>query len=380
MITTPTPNEYTKAVRKGMAPAFSTESLKTAFPTMRQKAFELLEVIQEETSKDGIDFQELLPRCTLDIVLLSGFGVDCNSLSAKHTPLLDAMKRCDDDLFADVLNPLREVIKKYFPFSKIAVEGKRNLMDWHSEVDKKLKATVSRCQVSLDDNSLWGCLSRIKNPHTGELLDHELLWGEFFLLLIAATDSTAQQVAWALFCLATHPEIQQGVRDEMDKKGLLCSDGNSRICQFTYEEVMSLQYLTMVIKEAARMFPVVSGVSRAVEQDGDVVCGYRVPKGTMVRALIYTLHRLPSLWDEPEVFNPERFRSEFKDTSENAGSKHDSVTHVAKGTRKLWTFSDGPRNCIGQRMAMVEMQVILAVIMSRYKLRCVMHACKIDVR
>lgn len=367
------PDDYFKAVRKGMASAFSTETLKSISPKIRQKALELVQVIEKASPKGAIDFQELLPRCTLDIVALAGFGIDCQSLCQETPPLICAFRKVGDEMFADLYNPLRPIFKAIFPFSATAKESRRCLMEFYSEVDKKVAQLTPRDEVPPTDNSLWGCLSRIKDPRTGELLDHENLWGEFVVFLLAAMDTTGHQMSWALFCLATHPEIQQRVRDEMKDKGLLMVNGRCGISEMGYDEVMSLEYLTMVIKESLRFFPIAFGTVRQVVKDGEKICGYRVPKGVVIRTLPLVMHHLPSLWENPEEFIPERFS---KQTLNGGGNgNNESTTRSSKGTRKFWAFSDGTRDCMGQRMGMVEMQTILATLLSKFNFRYV-HHCK----
>lgn len=369
LLTAPHVTNHFRAVRKALAPAFSTENLKTVFPTVLKKALELTQFIERADSNNGIDFQAVMPRCTLDIVALAGFGFDCQSLKSDESPFLEALQCCDEHVIADMFNPLRDFTRRYLPFTKHAKQTNHDFSTWYSEVEKQLKRATPKSKISSDDKSIWGCLNHIRDPDTGEPLDTEALRSECILFLVAGTSTTAQTLALALLCLAAHPESQDRIREDMQEKGLFPTKENNSDRPMRYEDVMSLQYLTMVIKETVRMFPVGGGTAREVAEDGQVICGYRVPKGVLILNLHYPMHHLPFLWDEPDVFRPERFSKETNRHQEKVGWMGSSVTHRAKTARKFWAFSDGPRDCIGQRLAMMSMHAILAVLLSKYRFR-----------
>jgi len=368
LLTAPHMTDHIRAIRKAMTPAFSTDKLKTIFPTVHKKANELVQFIERSTSKDGIDFQAVLPRCSLDIVALAGFGIDCQSLRSDESPFLDALQRCDEHVIADMFNPLRDFTRKYFPFTRHAKKVNGDFADWYSEVEKQLEKATPKSEISSDDMSLWGCLNLFKDPKTRESLTHEELRSQFILFLVAGTASTAQAMAWVVFCLAAHPEAQQKIREDMQEKGLFRAKKGSDDCPIGYDEVMSLQYLTMVIKESLRLFPG-AGTGREVAKDGEVICGYKIPKGVLIMNLHYPMHHLPFMWEEPEKFRPDRFSKETNRHEGKAGWLGSSVTHHTKTTRKFWTFSDGPRDCIGQKLAMLEMQTVLTVLLSNFHFR-----------
>lgn len=74
----------------------------------------------------------------------------------------------------------------------------------------------------------------------------------------------------------------------------------------TYEAVMQMEYLDMVINEAMRLYPVGNRLER-ISKSSVEINGVTIPKGTAVMVPVYTLHRDPALWSEPEAFKPERY-------------------------------------------------------------------------
>ena len=156
--------EYWKAVRKGTALAFSTEGLKTMYPRILQKATELVGVVRKAPSGQPIDFQALLPRFTLDTIGLAGFGIDFKTLGSVHTPLLDALKYCSEDVIASKLNPFRKLVKTLLPNGKFATECNRMYKQLYAEYNWLWEELKGRDEPAEDDTSIWACLSRVKDP------------------------------------------------------------------------------------------------------------------------------------------------------------------------------------------------------------------------
>lgn len=346
-----------QALRKGFMPAFSSQNLKKMQPVMNQKALEIVNVIRRRPSGFPIDFQALLVRFTLDVIGKVGFGVDFQALASEECPFLDALQFCVADSLQDILNPFRRLTKRFFPSGKLATECKHMYKELYAGYSWILSEAQSRGQPAEDDLSIWGCFSRIKDPKTGKLLDEPSLLNQIGECIIGGTDSTASQLAWTLFCIATHPDVQSRIVNELQGKGLLGKE-------LDYAEVMDLKYLAAVIKESQRMFPAVVDVVREVDEDGAEIYGYRLPKGTKVTSSFYAMHYLPSLWDDPEAFNPDRW------VKVPVG---DDAHTAQTGIRRFWSFSGGAKDCAGQKMATLEMLTVLATLLSNFHFRLADH-------
>ncbi|CAB1423066.1 unnamed protein product [Pleuronectes platessa] len=106
----------------------------------------------------------------------------------------------------------------------------------------------------------------------------------------------------------------------------------------------------MVVNESMRLFPIASRLERMTKASVEVN-GVTVPKGVVIVVPIYTLHRDPALWPEPEAFKPERFSKENKD----------NVDPYA-----FLPFGAGPRNCIGMRFALLAMKLALVMVLQNF--------------
>jgi cytochrome P450 len=111
----------------------------------------------------------------------------------------------------------------------------------------------------------------------------------------------------------------------------------------------------MVIEETLRLYPPGAMLMRHAIA-ADVIGGYAVPAKSLVLLSPYVTHRHPDYWDEPEVFNPERF------TPERVATRHRYA---------YFPFGGGPHQCIGNHFAMMEAQLVLATIAQRYQLHLV---------
>jgi cytochrome P450 len=122
-----------------------------------------------------------------------------------------------------------------------------------------------------------------------------------------------------------------------------------------YQTLRNLEYTVQVIEESLRLYPPFWIVDRVAMSD-DIVEGVFIPGGTTIMLFFYDLHHSLEYWDDPEIFNPDRF------ASENI-NKHTPFTHVP--------FGGGPRVCIGSNYAMIQMILILKALVMKYEFELV---------
>nr|NP_001352304.1 cytochrome P450 4C1-like [Cyphomyrmex costatus] len=159
-------------------------------------------------------------------------------------------------------------------------------------------------------------------------------------------DTTAKGICFALLLLAEHKDIQNRVRDEI--KTAMEENGK----KFTINILHNLSYLDRCLKETLRLYPSVYFISRITAEDVKLQ-SYIIPVKTIVHLNIYGLHRDPNFWPNPEIFDPDRF------LFEKIRNRH---------PYSYLPFSAGPRNCIGQRFAMLEMKAIIASLIHNFYL------------
>lgn len=160
-------------------------------------------------------------------------------------------------------------------------------------------------------------------------------------------DTVTSALSFALYCLSQNPEAQRKVFDEVT--GIVGSDLNAYP---TYNQLQEMKYVEWCIKETLRLYPPVPMFGRNLDEDVDLD-GLTVPAGSNFNIMIYNLNMDPRYFKDPEVFIPERF-DDSKARPENP------FTYVP--------FSAGPRNCIGQKFAMLELKSAICNVVKNFEL------------
>lgn len=126
--------------------------------------------------------------------------------------------------------------------------------------------------------------------------------------------------------------------------------GEDRKKSLTYQDLQELKYLELVIKEVLRLYPSVPAIVRKLDDEVEFK-GKMIPKDTIFTIFIYGINRDPDYHDDPEMFKPERF-----------------LDMSSKKPYSYVPFSAGPRNCIGQKYAMLEMKALISKILMHFEI------------
>uniref|UniRef100_UPI0037E830C9 thromboxane-A synthase n=1 Tax=Semicossyphus pulcher TaxID=241346 RepID=UPI0037E830C9 len=183
-----------------------------------------------------------------------------------------------------------------------------------------------------------------RRPQKKMITEDEIV-GQAFVFLLAGYETSSNTLAFTCYLLAIHPECQSKVQEEVD-------DFFSRHESPDYSNVQELKYLDMVISEALRLYPPGFRFARDIDQDF-VLNGQFLPKGATLEIPAGFLHYDPEHWPEPERFIPERFTPEAK------ASRHPFV---------YLPFGAGPRNCVGMRLAQLEIKMALVRMFHRFSI------------
>lgn len=175
---------------------------------------------------------------------------------------------------------------------------------------------------------------------TGQPMTDAELHDELITLLIAGQDTTATAIAWALYGIHRHPQVGEKLIVELNHLGKSPEPTN----------IVQLPYLTAVCHETLRLFPVaILTVPREVKEPVELM-GYQLEPGIRLYGCIYLTHQRPDLYPEPKLFQPERFL-------ERQFSPYEFIP-----------FGGGARRCIGEALALFEMKLVLATMLSHYRL------------
>lgn len=223
------------------------------------------------------------------------------------------------------------------------------LARFHSVIDRMI---VTRRSVAQKPPDLLTMLMEARDED-GRTMSDKQLRDEVATLLTAGHETTTLALSWACYLLATHPEIQQRARSELEFLGGRAPG---------YEDFQRMRYSRMVIDETLRLYPPVWVISRQAVAD-DEIGGYKIPAGSEILVFPYITHRHPRWWPDPEKFIPERFRPE------NASSRQ-KFAYIP--------FGAGPRACLGLNFAMTEIQIVLALILQRFHLELAAESAQVS--
>uniref|UniRef100_K7FZF9 Cytochrome P450 family 4 subfamily B member 1 n=1 Tax=Pelodiscus sinensis TaxID=13735 RepID=K7FZF9_PELSI len=339
--------------RRLLTPGFHYDVLKPYIALMAESTKVMLDKWEQLITVDkSVELFKHVSLMTLDSIMKCAFS--CHSNCQTDSDSDDYIKAVynltylvfhrarffpyHNDLIYRISPQGRKVKLIHSPFSyteKVIKERKTSLQD-QEELEKMQKKKY------LDFLDILLCAK----DENGAGLSDEDLRAEVDTFMFEGHDTTASGISWLLYCMALHPEHQQRCREEIQE-----IVGDRETVQ--WDDLGKMTYSTMCIKESLRLYPPVPGVSRQLSKPITFHDGRTLPEGSRVSVHIYCLHRNPSVWQDPEVFDPMRF------SPENMARRH---------SHAFVPFAAGARNCIGQQFAMNELKVALALTLLRFEL------------
>ncbi|XP_046449670.1 cytochrome P450 4c3-like [Daphnia pulex] len=355
--------------RRLLTPAFHFQILNSFVDVFNEKSFDCGREFERAIVQHGgkeFDVFPIITQCALDII--------CETSMGKQT-------RGEDEkaLYVQNLHRIGQIVMErgirpwlrldwIYQFSALGRENKRCVKALHNFTNKVINDRREALQKELsssesnnnfnnnytDDSSNDSLTSKkrlafldllIAASENGANLSDDDIREEVDTVMFAGHDTTASAMTWFLYCLAMHPHHQDLVTEEVDQ---IFGDSD-RPCSI--QDVAELKYLECCIKETLRLYPSVPAVMRYITEDIHVG-GYKIPAGVSVSLMIYGMHHNPLVYPDPQTFNPERF------LPENVLGRHPYA---------FVPFSAGPRNCIGQKYGLLEIKIVLANLLRRFR-------------
>jgi cytochrome P450 len=194
-------------------------------------------------------------------------------------------------------------------------------------------------QSGVDHQDLLSAL--LATHENGQSLSDAEVCDQVMNMFVAGTDTVAAALAWAVYLMARHPDVQRRLQHEADT---ILTDGIA-----TWNDLPKLDYTHRVVTEILRLYPPAWMLSRTVSADTELG-GHPIPAGTTIMFSAYPLHHSPDLYPEPERFDPDRWAD----------------GHAPLPSGAFVPFSHGARRCIGDKFAMTEAALCLATTAARW--------------
>jgi cytochrome P450 len=265
-------------------------------------------------TKVSVNVTRDISGMVLEVMLISIFGADYEQ-AAPHFNILSEESARNLE-FAQAFRSLEKIILE------LAAERRK----------EKSAAT-----------DILGMLMEARDYKSGRAMSDHQLVNEVKTLIVAGHETTTSTLSWTWYLLSQHPEVEEKLSSEL----------SNLLNNFPeLHELPKFAYTRRVIDETLRLYPAGWLLTRKALKD-DQFGDYFVPAGTEIYVSPYFIQRHPDLWKDPDRFNPDRF-----------GPDHSQDRPLA-----MLPFSAGPRNCIGEAFARVEMQIHLMTIARRLRLR-----------
>jgi cytochrome P450 len=233
----------------------------------------------------------------------------------------------------------------FYPPPRVPTPRNRRHRAALAALDKAIYGIIAaRRRGDTAGDDLLGLLMGVHDEDTSEGMSDRQLRDELITLFVAGHETTAVALTWVWHLLAGHSDAADCARAEL---AAVLGDRAP-----VAADLPRLAYARMVIDEAMRLYPP-AWITNRQAIAADDVCGYRIPAGAIVLISPYVMHRHPAFWERPELFEPERFAPE-----RSAG----------RPQYAYFPFGGGPRQCIGKGLALIEAQLILALVAQRFRL------------
>lgn len=343
--------------RKLLTPAFHFKILEDFVEIFNSQSYTMLKKLKEKADGKPFDIFPTVTLCTLDIICETAMGININAQENSDSEYVKAVYRIGALVQYRQTRPWiqPDILFKLFGYAKLHDEYLRVLHHFsNSAIEnrrREYEASKQKAKENVEDDVIGkkrrlAFLDLLLNySETQTALSNEDIREEVDTFMFEGHDTTAAAINWSLYLLGCHPEIQAKLHEELDS---IFGDSDRPV---TMADLRDMKYTENCIKEALRLFPSVPFLARELKEEA-VINNYRIPVGTTVMVVTYRLHRDPEQFPDPERYDPDRF------LPENVAKRH-PYSYVP--------FSAGPRNCIGQKFAIMEEKIVLSHIMRRFK-------------
>ncbi|XP_028968857.1 cytochrome P450 4V2-like [Galendromus occidentalis] len=360
-----------KSRRKFLTPAFHFKVLDTFADAMNRQAKIFADQIgRKKPDEDMLPYVEAF---TLDVVCETIMGIDMKcQLEGSGRDYLNKVKRISHQLVKRFADPLSWIDFIYFNFTGDGREFKKiveEVHDFTTQVINERKRELSATPEILESiSNAEEAMTKSKKPFLDLMLVEHLktqnlsiedIREEVDTFMFEGHDTTSMGLTWTLHFIGLHQDVQAKLHEEIDR----VFQGNST-CDVTAEHIKELKYLEMVIKESQRLCPSVPFAARLVTEEFRID-DKPVPIGTEVIVFIRKLHEDPKVFPKPHEFDPQRF------SAENSRNRNPYA---------FVPFSAGPRNCIGQKFALLEEKILLVWVLRKFQIKSLDYRDQILVK
>jgi cytochrome P450 len=327
-----------RAQRRALAPLFSPRQVAAFAPAMGRVAAATVARLGAKRDPSIVDLSPEMARVALEMLEQTLF-----STGLERDP--SQFQRAVSSYFNTIgrLDPLDLIGAPEF-LPRIGRLRGRATLNFFDAAVKDIIAARRRLLASGEDppTDILTLLLRAQDPETGRAISEDDVRANIVTFIGAGHETTANALTWTLYLLSQAPDWREKVEAEIDARFDAAKPG---------EAAEMLPITKAALEESLRLYPPAAILSReAIE--ADTLVGRPVPAGTVVTVSPFLLHRHHLLWEDPGLFNPERF----------LGARREAIDRYA-----YIPFGAGPRICIGMGFAMLEALIVLGHLLREFR-------------
>ena len=353
-------DEIWRRVRHSMSPGFSSKKLKMMAPLIQKSCENLRDKMVASSDTDvSVDVHKLFASFAVEVTLATQFSRDISSQSGENNPINKATASIFEVISSSYDNQLaREqltVVMSHFPWSVpiLSFYGRKATKigkSWDYLETVALRLIENHQNNTTTGKDLLQMLLEVRNENNVTLSSGYVLNDEIIALILtvvlASYETTTDTLSFTAYLLALNPSIQ----DRLIREITDYYDANPE--SSLYDAAENIDYVSMVLSEALRMFPSLAMPTRECKQTCVINDNLTIEKGCDVVFPAHSLHYNPKYWPNPDKFDPERFNP-------NNEQSYPTFAYIP--------FGEGPRVCIGKRMVMLEMKMLLITIFRKFR-------------
>ncbi|HEY5883725.1 MAG TPA: cytochrome P450 [Pyrinomonadaceae bacterium] len=322
--------EVWKRQRRLTQPAFHRQRISAYGDVMVEYTRRMISIWQTGEARD---IHRDMMRLTLEIVVKTLFDADVSQ---------------DADKVGNVLSRLvkpfaAQATLKWIADNRLPTPTHRSFNHDVDEIDAIVYRIIEERRSSgLDQGDLLSMLLAAHDEDGSQMTDRQLR-DEVMTLFLAGHETTALTLSWAWYLIARNPAVEQKFHEEIDQ----VLGGKLPVAA----DLPRLKYTEMIAKESMRLYPPAYGLGRQAVEDCEIG-GFRIRRGSQLFMFQWAMQRDPRFFPDPEEFKPERWTEEFTNTLPKYA---------------YFPFGGGPRVCIGNYFAMMEIVLLMATIGQRFR-------------
>lgn len=330
--------DFWRRQRRLAQPAFHRQKLAALAQTMITETADWVDELSRLDRSRPVNASQSLMDVTMRIVCKTLFGSDVVGQLGGLSSALDTLQyQANQRMLSPIRFPMRWPTPAHQRFRRAG-----------TVVDSFIYGVINQRKKPADNDrdDLLAMLQNAEDENTGERMSDKQLRDECVTLFAAGHETTAVSMAWTLHLLTQHPDVLTRLQTEAQT---VLGDARTP----SPDAFRTLPYTMQVIQESLRLHPPAWIMSRLALAD-DSIGPYTIPAGDTALVSPYLLHRNPADWPNPDRFDPDRF-------APGRDKEQHSYAYLP--------FGGGPRLCIGNQFALMEMQILLALLVRTFTIR-----------